>query len=71
MTDLYSEQQTGMRFSAFPLLVPHKHVPGHSWAEARVRPCSQRAPREESSKREVASKGMGFPTKGPIPESCV
>lgn len=34
MTDLYSEQQTGMRFSVFPLLVPHKHVPGHPWAGA-------------------------------------
>lgn len=34
MTDLYSEQQTGMCFSAFPLPLPHKHVQGHSWAGA-------------------------------------
>jgi hypothetical protein len=30
VTDLCSELQTGMPFSAFPLPVPHKHVLGYS-----------------------------------------
>lgn len=60
MTDLYSEQQTGMRFSAFPLLVPHKHVPGHSWAGAGSGLVHRGAPREESSDREWPAREPDF-----------
>lgn len=57
VTDLYSEQQTGMRFSAFPLLVPHKHVPGYSQAGAAAQTClPEGLPERNLLKTEVAGK---------------
>lgn len=63
MTDLYSEQQTGMRFSAFPLLVPHKHVPGHSLAGTAGQTLfTEGLPERNLLKEEVAGRRMGLPT---------
>ena len=68
MTDLYSEQKTGMRFSAFPLLVPHKNVPGRSGGADLIQ---RGLPGRNPLKGKVAGKGMGLATKGLIPERCV
>lgn len=72
MTDLYSEQQTGMRFSAFPLLVQHKHVPGHSQAGAAGQNSfTEGLPERNLLEGDVAGKGMGLTTKGLMPERHV
>lgn len=64
MTDLYSEQQTGMRFSAFPLLVPHKHVPGHSRAGAAGQTLLIEGFLEKYLlKEEIMGQGVGLPTR--------
>lgn len=60
-----------MRFSAFPLLVPHKHVPGYSQAGAEGQTVPRGPPERNLLKGEVVSKRMGLATNGLIPERCV